>query len=112
MAALEPAVPAEAPVKNDAEHEHDTKDRWIAEFESELWHILEVHAVDAGERRRHGEDRGPSGELLGDSRLLALAHQHAGLECEGKNLAHVVDLLLDGADMVRHVVEEGVHRRT
>jgi hypothetical protein len=44
------------------------------------WHIGEIHPVNACDRRRHREDRRPSGELAGDDALPLLLEQIARLD--------------------------------
>src|SRR5688500_16611774 len=54
---LEPAGAPEEAVQQRAEHHHHAEHERVAERPAELGHVLEVHAVDAGDRRRHRDDR-------------------------------------------------------
>ncbi len=73
--------------------------------------MLEIHAVDAGNRGRHGENGGPGGELAGDVRLLHLSDHQPRLEREGEHLTQSVDLRLDTENMVGDVAEVRLHHR-
>src|SRR3546814_15375569 len=52
----------------------------VAEAPVEFGHVEELHAVDAGDRGRDGEDRGPGGELAGDDALALLFEEAVGLD--------------------------------
>ena len=59
------------PIERDAGGDHEAEDDEIAVGPAQLGHVLEIHAVDAGDRGRHGEDGGPGGEPAGDVRSAA-----------------------------------------
>src|SRR3546814_3419415 len=69
---LQPADALEAPVEQAADAGHQAKREGVAEPPVQFGHVQEIHAVDAGDRGRHGEDRGPGGELAGDDALALL----------------------------------------
>src|SRR5262245_32762055 len=72
----EPAVAAKPPVERAADGDDHADDEKIAVAPFELRHELEVHAVDAGDCGRDGEDGSPGREPSGDRRLLCLStHQ-------------------------------------
>jgi rhomboid protease GluP len=75
-----PARFLEAPVERGARRHHDRHHRRIAERRFELGHELEVHAVDAGDRRRDREDGGPARELLRHLVLLHRDEREIGLQ--------------------------------
>src|SRR3546814_9034500 len=52
----------------------------IAKGPVEFGHELEIHAVDAGDRGRHREDRRPGGELPRDHALTLLFEHAVGLD--------------------------------
>ena len=56
--ASEPAVVAQARVERDADGCNPAENEEIAVAQFELGHVLEVHAVDAGDRGRHCENGG------------------------------------------------------
>src|SRR3546814_14631707 len=47
----------------------------ISPLRLQFGHILEIHAVDSGNRGRHREDRGPGGKLTRDRNLALLFEQ-------------------------------------
>src|SRR3954447_16955836 len=69
---LQPVDAPEEAVEREAQDEHHRNRRRVAEAPVELGHVAEVHAVDAGDQRRNGDDRGPRGDL---AHLLVLAHR-------------------------------------
>src|SRR5436190_21951133 len=85
--ASEPVIPLEAVIKEAAQSEDEGKDDEIAILPFELGHVVEIHSIDAGESRRHGENGGPGREHAGDGALLRLAHHQARFESEGQNLS-------------------------
>src|SRR5215208_4163959 len=58
---LEPADTLEVAVEGEADGRHHQKRGGIAELPLQLRHVLEVHAVDPRDHRRHREDRDPRG---------------------------------------------------
>src|SRR5215475_4107828 len=62
----EPAVAAKSPVERAADGDDQADHKKIAIAPFELRHELEVHAVDAGDCGRHGEDGSPGREPSGD----------------------------------------------
>src|SRR3546814_1603706 len=62
----------------------------IAKGPVEFGHELEIHAVDAGDRGRHREDRRPGGELPRDHALTLLFEHAVGLDHRGGDVAQAV----------------------
>ena len=107
FASLEPAGALEDAVQRDADREHDEQDCRVAVLPPELGHVLEVHAVEAEDHRRHRGDRDPARDL---AQVLVVAHrqlrevrlQHAGQQLvEGRDLLDVADeVVVDVAEVV------------
>src|SRR5690349_3428840 len=62
----EPAVPTETCIERNDRYGDQADDGKVAVLPLEFGHILEVHAVDTGDRRGHGEDSGPRREAPRD----------------------------------------------
>ena len=77
---LEPAFPAKDIEGNDCRDEHQGKGKRIAEMQVELWHELEIHAVDRGHQRRRQEDHRGNGENLDDRVLLDIDEAERGIQ--------------------------------
>src|SRR5687767_14081872 len=75
-----PAAALETGVEDDADRDDHANDNEIAVARAELGHMLEVHAVDAGDGGRHGKDRRPGRQLPGDGALPLLLEQSADFE--------------------------------
>jgi hypothetical protein len=71
-----------------------------------------VHAVDAGDHRRHRQHRGPGGELLHDLVLPHRDEREVRLERGGEELALVVDALVDADDVIVDVPEVKIEGRS
>src|SRR3954453_14902795 len=102
---LQPAGPAQTPVKHRAQKHHHEEHRRVPEAPRQLRYVLEVHAVDRGDRRGHGGDRDPGRDL---AHVLVLAHAdlgEVGAEDAGEQVAVALDLLVDPDQMVHHVAE-------
>ena len=54
--------------------------------------MLKVHAVDAGDCGRHGENGSPRGQPPRNGSLLRLPNHQAGFKSERQHLAYRVDL--------------------
>src|SRR4051812_36790441 len=61
----EPAGLAKTPVEDEVDGEHDPQAERIAVAEMQFRYVLKIHAVDAGDHRRHREQRGERTEPLG-----------------------------------------------
>ena len=59
-ARLQPLVAFEAEVEPDHDRQHDAEDDEVAVFPMEFGHVVEVHAVDSSDQRRHRDDRHPA----------------------------------------------------
>src|SRR5919204_2517714 len=70
---LQPPGLAEPPIEEDADASHQQQRQRVADRPAELRHVLEVHAVDAGDHRRNRCDRHPGGDL---AHVLVLANAH------------------------------------
>ena len=92
---LEPPRLLEPDVQSRAEQRDDGEDDEIAIIRLQLGHIGEIHAVDAGDRRRHSKNRSPGGELARDAPLPLLLEQIGRLEHGGENFAQASDPRLD-----------------
>src|SRR5215468_3552471 len=69
---LEPAGLAECTVEPSADQCHHAEHERVSEGPPQLGHVLEVHAVDAGDRSRYGRDRDPRGNA---AHVVVLAHR-------------------------------------
>src|SRR3546814_11964473 len=76
----EPADVFEAPEDEPRTAEDQGQRERIAKGPVEFGHELEIHAVDAGDRGRHGEDRRPGGELPRDPALTLLFEHAVGFD--------------------------------
>src|SRR3954465_4222687 len=70
---LQPLDAPEIAPEPHCDEEHREHGPRVAVVEAQLGHVAEVHAVDSGDQRRHGQDRGPCGD---GAHLLVLAHRH------------------------------------
>ena len=68
----------------------------------------EVHAVDAGDQRRHEHDRGPGAELLHHLVQPVRRLRHANFQQGGEQVAHVVGELDHPDHVVHHVAVVGI----
>src|SRR5206468_12887648 len=82
----QPAELAEAPIKQSADDRHQAQDRPVAPAGVRCREVCEVHSIDPGDRRGHGDDAGPGCKLAGDVRLPLLLEQIARLERGPKNV--------------------------
>src|SRR5262249_34046262 len=78
---------------------------------AELRHVIEVHAVDAGDQRRDGDDRGPGRDLadvlvLADARLCEVRSEDAR-----QHLAQLLNAAVLAQHVVMHVAEIRLHLR-
>ena len=89
-------------VEHDHHAEHARERERIAERPVELGHVLEVHAVDAGDQRRAEEDGAPRRDLLHDVVQAVRDHREVGLEQAGEQVA----LRLDEVERTERAVEE------
>ena len=85
MATFEPDVEPNADRSDDAEDDE------ISPLRLQFGHILEIHAVDSGNRGRHREDRSPGGKLTGDRTLALLFEQVTRLEHRDQDVADAGD---------------------
>ena len=88
---LEPSCPSETVVESSTNCQHKEQCPWIAEGPFQLRHVFEIHSVDAGDRRRHGQYGGPAAELFDDVVLPRSGKQQTGLEGGGEALAQIDD---------------------
>src|SRR6516164_11608265 len=86
-AGLEPLGPSEAEVQDQAGGAHYGDYHGVAPLPLQLRHELEVHAIDAGNHRRHRDDTGPGRYL---SHVVVLLHADAGQCCLDKRVEQVV----------------------
>ena len=87
--------------------EHGEQHRRIAVLPAELRHVLEVHAVEPEDHRRHGDDRHPARDL---AQVLVVAHGElgeVGLQHAGEQLVERRDSLRVAAQVVVDVAEVG-----
>src|SRR6266478_2903789 len=108
-ASSQPSHASESPVQHracDQDHAHDGD---VTIFPLQFRHVLEVHAVDSGDRGRDRDDGKPRGQFFGDRGFLSLTDQKARFEGKCKNLSKRVDLLLNCPDVVRDVAEQRLH---
>jgi putative transposase len=110
--ALEPAVAAEGAVQHRAGRGHHRQGQRVAEGPGQLGHVLEVHAVDAGDHRWHGHDRHPGrdpahvGVLLHADLVLAQGDLgQVGLEDAGEQLAEAARVVDHPDQVVLDVAE-------
>src|SRR3546814_42698 len=73
-----PVATFEPDVEPNADRSDDAEDDEISPLRLQFGHILEIHAVDSGNRGRHREDRGPGGKLTRDRTLALLFEQEIG----------------------------------
>ncbi len=76
---------------------------------AQLRHVLEVHAVDAGDQRRHGRHRHVGRDL---AHVLVLAHAdlgEVGLEDAREQVAVALELVVSAQQVVVDVAEVGPH---
>ena len=67
--------------------------------------MLEIHAVDAGDRGRDSEDRGPGSQLTSDDAGALLLDQVAEFEYRCEDLTQATRYRLDAANMIENVAE-------
>src|SRR4029077_12998387 len=106
---LEPPRLLEPHVQSRAEQRDDAENDEIAIIRLQLGHVGEIHAVDAGDRRRHRKDRRPGGQLARDDPLSLLLEQTGRLEHRSENFAQAPDSRLDASDVIEHVLKIGPH---
>src|SRR5262249_49085558 len=107
--ASQPPTPAKLPIHGEADNRDEPKNEKVSILPFELGHMLEVHAVDASNCSRNGENGGPCSQAPSDSSLLRLPDHQASFKCEGQHLAQRVDLLLNAAHMIADVTEQWLH---
>jgi hypothetical protein len=61
---LEPAAALEDEVQHDSAGGHREERERVTQSPADLWHVLEVHAVDGPHQRRREEDSGPGGDAF------------------------------------------------
>jgi hypothetical protein len=82
--------------------------------------IRHVHAVEPGDERRHRDDRGPRGDLLGDDVHPVALDGQVGLQDRGDQVAQrlgplgraqhvVVDILVVGHQLLVDVLQVAAH---
>lgn len=91
---LEPGGPSKAVEQSTADPEHQQQARGITERPLQLRHVFELHAVNTGYRRLHGENRSPAAELLDDVVLSRCGEQETSLERRRQPLAQIDDRLV------------------
>ena len=106
---LEPAVLSKPPVYCATDGEDACEHDVIAILPFELWHVLEVHSIDAGDRRWHSQNSRPCGEPARDGGLLGLPDHQTRFKSERKHFAEGINLFLHAIDMIRHIAEERLH---
>ena len=97
-----PVATFEPDVEPNADRSDDAEDDEISPLRLQFGHILEIHAVDSGNRGRHREDRSPGGKLTGDRTLALLFEQVTRLEHRDQDVADAGD----GALNPEHVIVE------
>ena len=83
--------------------------RGVAVLPAQLGHVVEVHAVDPGDRGRDGRDRHPGRD---PAHVLVLLHAdlgEVGVEHRGEQVVEALDLLGDPDRVVGDVAEERLH---
>lgn len=108
---LEPGGPSKAVVESTADRQHQQQGRGITERPLQLRHVFEVHAVNTGDRRRHGKDRGPAAELLDDIVLSGRRKKKARLEDGRQALAQINDRLVYQQHVVADIAKIRFDRR-
>src|SRR3546814_20298646 len=88
---------------SDLDTAHQRERHRVAEAPVEFGHVEEIHAVDAGDRGRDGEDRGPGGELAGDDALALLFEEAVGLEDPRGDVAEARETESGALDMVPQI---------
>src|SRR6266446_1988342 len=91
---LEPSGPSKAVVESPADRQHQQQACGITERPLQLRHVLEIHAVDPGDRGRDRKDRCPAAELLDDIVLSGCRQKQARLEGGRQTLAQIADRLV------------------
>src|SRR5437588_117098 len=96
-------------VEPDHAHEpgHHEQRQGIAKGPRQLWHGVEVHAVDAGDQRRHHEHHGERGEPLHDRVQVVAGDGQVRLEHRGHEVAVQVQLVEDTDEVVIQVLVVG-----
>src|ERR671922_2482062 len=108
---LEPARAPEEAVEHGAQRQHHGEHEWIAEAPAELRHVLEVHAVDAGQHGGNGEDGDDRGNAPDVVILLHGDLREVRLEDAREQVAVAVELLVHPDQVVVDVAEVGAHLR-
>ena len=91
VALLKPVQAAEVAVEKHADHDDHRDDDEIAVARVKLRHVVEIHAVDSGDRGRHRQDRRPGRQLPRDRSLPLLLEQGREFEHAGQHFAPAVD---------------------
>src|SRR3546814_18257867 len=86
-----PVATFEPDVEPNADRSDDAEDDEISPLRLQFGHILEIHAVDSGNRGRHREDRGPGGKLTRDRTLALLFEQVTRLAHRDQDVAAAGD---------------------
>jgi undecaprenyl-diphosphatase len=92
---LQPAAALERPVQGRADDRHGSDREGVPEPPVQLGHVVEVHAVDAGDHGRHRQDRDPRRDL---AHVLVLTQPdlgHVRLQDPGQQPLQRLHLLLD-----------------
>ena len=87
--------------------DHQDEGERVAVGPVQLGHVVEVHAVDAGDQGGHDDERGTGGDL---AHVLVLLHRdprEVGVEGGRQQDVEAVDHLRDPLEVVGHVAEVG-----
>src|SRR6185437_10142725 len=89
-----------------ADHQHHHGDHGgVGPRLAEFGHVLEVHAVPAGEQGGGGEHRGPAGEFLHHFVLAEGDQRQVDVDRGGEHFAHRADRFVDPEYMVEDVAK-------
>ena len=84
---------------------HGPERRRVTPAPTQLRHVVEVHAVDAGDHRRYRDERRVGGQALGDLVLVDGDERQVDGHHRGRHLAQVLDRLLQADQVVVDVAE-------
>src|SRR5262245_26012588 len=105
----QPSAPAQLPEHGAADNRDEPEDEVVSVLPLELGHMLEVHAIDASNRRRHRQNCSPSRQAARDGSLLCLPNHQAGFKCECQHLAQRIDLLLYAVYVIADITKQWLH---
>ena len=109
--ALQPVPATKAHVETDTDGNDKSQDDGIAKWMRQFGHVLKVHAIDAGDHRRYGDNGYPGRDL---PHIFVLPHTHMreiGLKNTGQEIPKGVDLLVDAQQVIVHVTKIGTDIR-